>query len=191
MHTRAGYRRNLRFEKCEDRRLLTVFTVTSIADVPVNTPSAIGTLRQAIFDAENLAGPDTIQFASNLNGATIRLQYIDQFNAALSIGRDVTIDAMMLPLGITLDALDTEIDPTVPGLEDGVSDGLRVFDIGGGETSDLTVTLAGLTMTGGNPIDGGAGAIEYHVERGMLTIRDCKIFGNFGFGEGAAETIAA
>ncbi len=65
--------RKLRFENCEDRRMLAVFTVTNPGDAVENTPAAIGTLRKAIFDAEQTDDHDTINFASNLDGATITL----------------------------------------------------------------------------------------------------------------------
>ena len=168
--------------------MLATFTVNSLIDPSVFSDADTDvSLREAIFRAENTPGADIINFSTdpvhNLNGATIKLQYIDQFNAAFSIYTDVTIDATMLPQGITLDAIETEIDPTVPGGQDG----LRVFDLGGPETFNLSVTLAGLKITGGDPIFGGAGAIAYQAESGVLTIRDCKIFGNFGFGEGAVS----
>src|SRR3972149_6155082 len=59
--------RRLRFERLEDRRVLAAFTVTSLSDAAVTGPgSAPGTLRQAIYDANNSPGDDTIQFAANL-----------------------------------------------------------------------------------------------------------------------------
>jgi len=148
---RNGYCRTLHFEQFEHRRMLATFTVNSLIDPSVFSDADTDvSLREAIFRAENTPGADIINFSTdpvhNLNGATIKLQYIDQFNAAFSIYTDVTIDATMLPQGITLDAIETEIDPTVPGGQDG----LRVFDLGGPETFTLNVTLAGLTMTGGD-----------------------------------------
>ena len=148
---RREHGRRLRFEACENRRMLATFMVNSLVDT--NTFSLTDSevsLREAIFRAEQFPDHDMIEFSTDpvydLNGGTIRLQYFDQVNAAFSIYRDVTIDATMLPLGITLDALDTEIDPTTPGGQDG----LRVFDLGGPEPFTLNVTLAGLTMTGGD-----------------------------------------
>ena len=57
--------RKLRFEAVEPRRVLAQFIVTSLNDGPVSGPGdQLGTLRQAIFDAnfESL-GPDTIVFS--------------------------------------------------------------------------------------------------------------------------------
>jgi hypothetical protein len=56
----SGHSRKLCFEQCEDRRMLTVFTVMNTEDAPENTPAAVGTLRQAIFDANQLDDSDTI-----------------------------------------------------------------------------------------------------------------------------------
>jgi hypothetical protein len=52
-YTKAGYCRTLSFEGFEDRRMLATFVVTSSADAIVNTPAAVGTLRQAIQNANN------------------------------------------------------------------------------------------------------------------------------------------
>ncbi len=60
--------RHLRFEELENRRLLATFVVTSTAD-----SLAPGTLRTAINDANNTAGPDDIRFDVGLAGETITL----------------------------------------------------------------------------------------------------------------------
>ena len=46
-------------------------TVTDNFDAPENTPAAIGTLRQAIFDANTTASLDTIDFAPNITSITL------------------------------------------------------------------------------------------------------------------------
>ena len=57
--------RPLRFESLETRRLLAVFTVTNLSDAPVAAPGdAPGTLRQALYDSNNNAEVDTINFGS-------------------------------------------------------------------------------------------------------------------------------
>lgn len=61
--------RQLAFELLEDRCMLAIFTVSNLNDAAVTMPgSAPGTLRQAIFDANNLAGLDKIVFAAGLSG---------------------------------------------------------------------------------------------------------------------------
>ena len=59
--SRAGHRRRMvengfHFQNLEDRRVLSTFTVTNIAD------TGAGSLRQAIIDANTNVGPDTIEF---------------------------------------------------------------------------------------------------------------------------------
>jgi hypothetical protein len=57
-------------EPLEDRRMLATFTVTNLSDGAVNFPgNAPGTLRQAIYDANNTPGGDIIQFAGGLSGS--------------------------------------------------------------------------------------------------------------------------
>src|ERR1700678_4360300 len=84
-------RRLLNMESLEDRQLLATFTVTSTAD------SGTGTLREAIFDAAEEGGANTIGFASYLAGETIALTSNDSDTAygptALVINNDnITID---------------------------------------------------------------------------------------------------
>src|SRR4029450_5944004 len=76
------------FETLEDRRLLSFspatvpspFTVLNLAD------SGAGSLRQAVLDANALAGADTIEFADGLQGT------IAMTSGQLSITDDLTID---------------------------------------------------------------------------------------------------
>ena len=95
----TGFHRKLHFEQCEDRRMLTeIFTVKSYLDITM--PGEGLTLRQAIEDAEQSPGEDTIIFDSSLDGQTITLTE----GTALEITESVTIDATMLPNGLTIDA---------------------------------------------------------------------------------------
>jgi hypothetical protein len=164
-----GFRRTLRFEQCEDRRMLATIMVANANDAIVNTPAAIGTLRQAIFDADLTIDLDTIEFASGLSGATI-----DLTQGELSISQSVTIDASMLQDGITIDA-GNGADSMF-----GTGDGTRIFNITGG--SSTLVTLNGLTLTGGDvTVDGGGmtgnggGAI---LSTASLDIENCTVKNN-------------
>src|SRR5262245_46801848 len=61
----SAYRRALRLEPLEDRRMLAVITVTTTADT-VNFNDGVTSLREAIFAANTVPGADTIEFAPAL-----------------------------------------------------------------------------------------------------------------------------
>jgi hypothetical protein len=135
-YMKTGYRRVLVAEQLESRCLLATFTVTNDADVPVNSPGSAGTLRQAIFDANQFPDTDNIEFsttpAHGLNGGTITLT-----QGRLDISESVIIDATMLPSGLTIDqTIATAVMQILPA------------------SGDLSFTLDGLTITGGE-IGGG------------------------------------
>lgn len=121
-------RRTLHFESLEERRLLATFVVNNSDDFPVAmVGDAPGTLRQAIFDANELPGPDTIEFDSALTSggaATISLS-----QGELTISDSVSI------LGPGPDLM--AIDATQQS---------RIFNI---TTVTGDVALSGLTLTGG------------------------------------------
>lgn len=93
-HTRQ-FNRKLRIEQCEDRRMLAVFTVSETYDAIVTSSGdAPGTLRQAIFDAndtDNLGGiPDEILFSPAVFNTP---QTIQLTQGELFVTESVTIDA--------------------------------------------------------------------------------------------------
>lgn len=64
--TKIGYYRPLFFEQCENRRMLTEFTVNSLIDTDVfNDTDSVVTLREAISRANASPGEDTITFSTN------------------------------------------------------------------------------------------------------------------------------
>jgi len=90
----------------------------------------------------------------------------------LSITESVTIDAMSLPDGITIDASGNDPTPNSTlddGNMDNDGDGSRVFSINiDNDAGDFdAVTLAGLTITGGD-VSGDGGGIIYE-DKGDLT----------------------
>jgi hypothetical protein len=128
------FRRRLHMEALEDRRLLTPFTVTSTAD------SGEGTLREAILDAAEAGGANTIDFDASLAGQTITLTSNDTNTSygptALVInGDNVTIDGSNAPL-----------------LELSGDGARRIFAV----SSTGTLTLENITLTDGLA-QGGAG----------------------------------
>ena len=113
----------------------------------------IGSLRQAIADANELPGLDTIEFANNLNGQTITLT-----SGELQISDDLTIN------GLGADLL------TISG-----NNNSRVFLVDDEDNLNLVdVVIDGLTITESN--NGGISNLE------NLTVLNSDISKNIGFG---------
>jgi hypothetical protein len=113
-------------EQLEPRKLLATFSVTSLAD------AGVGTLRQAVLDANALAGADVIEFQANVAGAI-------NLTSELVITEGLTITGP----GAARMAIDG-------------GDSTRLFNFLFGESS-----LSGLTLrNGAAPDDGGAILIE-------------------------------
>jgi hypothetical protein len=148
----TNYRRALRFEPCESRRMLATFTVTSPADNQIAGDGFL-TLREAIVAANQDGDPVTIiNFSTNpahgLNGATITLTEGDPFTGVnLRITEQMTIDASMLPDGITIDASGNDSDPNTV---DQGGTGIFSIDVSFGVGEIKMVTLKNLTLTGGD-----------------------------------------
>ncbi len=161
---RNSYRRSLRIESLEDKRMLSITVDTFVDELDGSITDGDISLRDAIGQA--IAG-DVIEFDQSLNGQTISLlQNLED----IDITKTLTIDASMLSNGLTIQAH----DPT-PLQNNG--DGFRIFDITG---SSNIVTMEGLTLTGGD-VFGNGGAIR---SEGSLTIRLSTITGNSATGTG-------
>src|SRR5689334_13991633 len=65
MQSSTLYRRPLRYEPLEDRRMLAVVTVTTLADT-TDANDGVVSLREAIVATNATAGADTIDFAPSL-----------------------------------------------------------------------------------------------------------------------------
>ncbi len=128
-----------------------LFTVTNTND------SGSGSLRQAILDANEQDGADTIVFDPGLGGGTITLT-----SGELLITDDLTID------GLGKDLL------AVSG-----NNASRVFNIDDGTGDLIEVSIEGLTITEGNAAgsDLGGGGI---LNREKLTVEESSIKDNFG-----------
>jgi hypothetical protein len=143
------YRRPLRFELLETRRLLALVTVNTLAD-SIDFNDGLTSLREAIFATNLVAGQDTIDFAPALTAggpATLLL-----IQGELKITDSLTINGPGANL-LTIDASGN--DPT-PNQNNG--DGSRIFNIDDGNATDqIEGEIAGLTLTGGDILsDGGA-----------------------------------
>ncbi len=124
--------RQLKFEALEDRRVLAMM-VTTLSDAPVSGfGQQIGTLRQAIYDANHTPGADIIDFAADLTG-TIELTVADDFTngaSALVVSSEITIRGNSR--GITISQSDAV--------------GMRLFRV----TAAANLKLENLSLTNGN-----------------------------------------
>ena len=155
-HGRRQLFRRLREEALEQRCMLAVITVDTLMDESDGLiDDGDVSLRDAIAVA---AMGDTIEFDPGLDGGTILLTL-----GELQITTDMTIDALALAQGLTIDA--TGNDPTP---NDNLGDGSRVFSI------RAIATLSGLRLTGGDVRSAGGAAHVY----GAVTIVQSTITGN-------------
>ena len=122
------YRRPLRFEPLEDRRLLAVVIVDTLDDT-IDFNDGKTSLREAVFAINLVAGPDAIEFALILNESGSAKLLLTQ--GELKITGALTINGPGAEL-LTIDASGS--DPT-PELNYG--DGSRVFNIDNGIRADL------------------------------------------------------
>jgi hypothetical protein len=197
----------LNFEPLEDRCMLATLTVNVNWDGDVLDdgnlmlrealavingsyfPDEIDGDKNQINESVDILGDnDKILFSTDpldgLDGATITFADGFEYNS-LYITNSVTIDATALPNGITIDANNGfDHDPDT-------FDGASVFSIEPDTSSgeDHQVTLAGLTITGGNTGSEGGG-IRYFYNNASaepdltLTIIDTQIEGNHVQGNG-------
>jgi len=166
--------RALRGEQLEDRRMLAVITVNTVADV-IDFNYRATSLREAIFAANTVPGPDEIVFDFPFRTpAKIVLT-----EGELQITDSLTITGPGAEL-LTIDASGN--DPT-PDEDNG--DGSRVFNIDDDQTGLIDVELLGLTLTGGDlPFASSGGGSVYSSEN--LTVRASVLIGNHHARSGGA-----
>ncbi len=180
------HRRRLRFEPLEDRRLLAVVTINTLDDT-VDFNDVVTSLREALFATNLVGGADTIEFATSLTSggpATLTLT-----QGELKISDALVINGPGANL-LTIDASGNDPTPDSTLDDDDFSDdfdGSRVFNIDDGNfTADKSVSIFGLTLTGGD-VYGSGGAIYSRAEN--LTITGSTISGNSAtFGGGILTT---
>lgn len=134
--------------------------------------SGIGSLRQAILNASQLAGPDTITFDAALDGQTISLTTTHPGDSQSAIrindAAGVTVDATSLPGGITIN--------------DGAGTTYRLFRV----TTGCALTLQGLTLANGS--SGSDGGAIYIDPGGNVTLSQCILSSNQAPRGGAIST---
>jgi hypothetical protein len=159
------YRRALRYETLEDRRLLATVTVNTLADT-IDLNDGLTSLREAIFATNLVEGPDTVHLSFHIeDGGPVTFQLT---HGDLRITDDLVISSRA---GFhTIDARGS--DPT-PDQKNG--DGSRVFVIDdGNDNSLINVSFSGLVITGGD-VTGDGGAI---LNRENLWLADTDVTGS-------------
>ena len=150
----------------------TGFTVTYKVDTLVDEIDSDYTtgnfsLREAIALAGGSAGTDQIIFDESLSGGVILL---DSGLGELVISSSISINAVDLPVVMTIDASATDPTPLVKN-----GDGTRVFRVDDGSAvTQIEVVIEGLTLTGGD-VSGDGGAI-HSMEN--LTLQTVSILDN-------------
>ncbi len=138
------------------------FQVTQIGD------TGLGSLRQAILDANTAPGLDTIQF--NLGVITTPPVFINLMSSLPAITGDVTI------IGPGASQVIVQPDPIAP------VQAFSLFVI----TGAPTVEIRGLSMTNGGGTDGAA----IRAVAGSLTVRECSLFQNNTTNSGGAIALS-
>jgi Dockerin type I domain len=153
-HSRTGkliYRRKLRYEPLEDRRLLALVTVDTLADT-VDFGDGLTSLREAIFATNLVGGADTIDFAPSLTAG-------GPASIVLTQGELRITDALSI-YGPGADLLSIDASGSDPTPEQDNGDGSRVFSVFGQYPSvSPSIIISGIKLTGGDA-NGLGGAVN-------------------------------
>ena len=132
-------------------------------EVTNTTDAGVGSLRDAIA---NTVPDGTITFAAGVNGGTITL-----VNGQLVIDKNLTIDASLLPDGITIDANGSVTHHRVLQVDFGATVVIERLTLTGGKSADGFVGGGG--SNGGDGSNGGG-----ILNSGALSLNGCTISGN-------------
>jgi hypothetical protein len=144
--------------------------------------SGAGSLRQAIADANDVAGDDTITFAPALSGQTISLSSVGDNTfgpSALLVNSNITIDGSTNKITISRNATEQPVS-------------LRLFYVtGAGHLTLKNLTLSNGRAKGGDAYSGGAaaglgGAI---VNAGALELAGVTLIGHEAVGGWSGNSI--
>lgn len=170
--------RKLRCEALEDRRLLALVIVDTVDDV-IDFSDGKTSLREAIFATNTVPGADEIRF--NFGESLPAMILLKQ--GELKITDALTIFGPGPDL-LTIDASGNDPTPTKD-----LGDGSRVFNIDDGlSISYIDVTIAGVTITGGDANSRGGGISS----RESLRVSNVRLIDNAANnGAGAIDIVTA
>ncbi len=141
---RRVFKRRLMMESLETRRVLALYTVTTLGDTTDATDVEV-TLREAIESANSSLGADTIRFAPALSGSIVltqgELSITDPLTISGNGATNTIIDADQKSRVISISG--TAVDVTIDGLSitRGLIPGGAAISDGGGILFDSTGTL--------------------------------------------------
>lgn len=162
----------LNMELLEDRTVPATFTVSNLND------TGLGSLREAIIDANTTTGADTIKFQANMNGA-IHLSYelyiTDDVSIVGSGAKNITIDADATSRIFYInDHVDgNSIDVSLSGLR--LTDGYTAGRGGAIYNYDENLALNGMVLDGNFAAGSGGAIAQFH---GNLTIINSTVSNN-------------
>ncbi len=160
------------FEALESRQLLATFTVLNTND------AGAGSLRQAILDANALAGADVIQFADAAVG-------VITLTSQLSITGSLTITGrtgVEISGGDTTRVFDIASTTTASMSDLTIRNGRSTSAAGIQNAGSLTLTRVTLSNNTASSLGTGAGGAILNTSTGTLALTNCLVTGNFATG---------
>jgi len=160
------------FEALESRQLLATFTVLNTND------AGAGSLRQAILDANALAGADVVQFADAAVG-------VITLTSQLSITGSLTItgrSGVEISGGDTTRIFDIASATTTSMSDLTIRNGRSTSAAGVYNAGSLTLTRVTLSNNTANSLGTGAGGAILNASTGTLVLTDCLVTGNSASG---------
>ncbi len=181
-----AHSRSLRLEALEDRRMMALFVVNNFGDLDGDGNPVVGSLRQAVEEANTNEGFDQIMFADFLfdDGVSHTINLDGRDNGGALVLSDIAGVEIIGPGAALEDGLTgAETPGRLTVFAGGPNRVFLVDDADEDRTSG--VTISGLTLSGGSPRnddnDGLGGAI---LNRENLTLSGVELRGNRASGGG-------